>query len=145
MDTSTIWWLLAGSLVAIELMTGTFYLLMLSIGLASGAIAAHAALSMSMQLVIAALVASCAMGVWHWLGPRKTKGKTQSNQDLHIDIGSKVEVTAWSDLGAASVLHRGAAWSARHSQAGEGQSQVFQTGTHTIVEVDGNTLVLSQI
>ena len=42
MADSTVWWLLAGAAVAVELMTGTFYLLMLAIGLAAAALAAHA-------------------------------------------------------------------------------------------------------
>ncbi|MGA8787294.1 MAG: NfeD family protein, partial [Polaromonas sp.] len=32
MSESSIWWLLAGAAVAVELMTGTFYLLMLAVG-----------------------------------------------------------------------------------------------------------------
>ena len=32
MEESTIWWLLAGGLVVAELLTGTFYLLMLAVG-----------------------------------------------------------------------------------------------------------------
>ncbi|MDO9198743.1 NfeD family protein, partial [Rhodoferax sp.] len=42
MAESTIWWVLAGAVVAIELATGTFYLLMLSVGLVAAAISAHA-------------------------------------------------------------------------------------------------------
>ena len=42
MADSTLWWLLAGAAVAVELLTGTFYLLMLGIGVAAGALAAHA-------------------------------------------------------------------------------------------------------
>ena len=34
MDESTIWWLLAGATVGMELMLGTFYLLMVALGLA---------------------------------------------------------------------------------------------------------------
>ena len=41
MSESTIWWLLAGAAVAAELVTGTFYLLMLTVGLVAGAIAAY--------------------------------------------------------------------------------------------------------
>ena len=41
MADSTLWWLLAGAAVAVELLTGTFYLLMFAIGLAAAAIAAH--------------------------------------------------------------------------------------------------------
>ena len=39
---STWWWIVAGVLVAAELATGTFYLLMVAIGCAAGALAAHA-------------------------------------------------------------------------------------------------------
>ena len=41
MEQSTIWWLAAGIVVAAELLTGSFYLLMLALGLAAAAIAAH--------------------------------------------------------------------------------------------------------
>ena len=41
-NASTGWWLAAGVLVVAELATGTFYLLMLALGLAAGALAAHA-------------------------------------------------------------------------------------------------------
>ena len=37
MSHATIWWILTGSLVIAELLTGTFYLLMLAIGAAAGA------------------------------------------------------------------------------------------------------------
>ena len=42
MSDSTLWWLLAGAAVALELFTGTFYLLMLAVGMAAAALAAHA-------------------------------------------------------------------------------------------------------
>ena len=38
---ATIWWVAAGVLVAVELATGSFYLLMLALGAAAAAIAAH--------------------------------------------------------------------------------------------------------
>jgi membrane protein implicated in regulation of membrane protease activity len=38
---TTVWWVLAGIAVAVELATGTFYLLMLALGLAAGAVASH--------------------------------------------------------------------------------------------------------
>ena len=37
---STVWWLVTGGLIAVELLTGTFYLLMLSLGAAAAALAA---------------------------------------------------------------------------------------------------------
>ncbi|HEU6455220.1 MAG TPA: NfeD family protein, partial [Roseateles sp.] len=38
---ATTWWIAAGVLVAIELGTGTIYLLMLAVGAVAGALAAH--------------------------------------------------------------------------------------------------------
>ena len=42
LDAPSLWWLTVGALVAAELATGTFYLLMLALGAAAGAMAAHA-------------------------------------------------------------------------------------------------------
>ncbi|HOI65513.1 MAG TPA: NfeD family protein, partial [Thiomonas arsenitoxydans] len=41
MDNPTAWWILAGFFVAMELVSGTFYLLMLAVGAVAGALAAH--------------------------------------------------------------------------------------------------------
>ncbi len=53
---STIWWLLTGVVIATELATGTIYLLMISVGLAAGAIAAHLGLDLPVQISCAAVV-----------------------------------------------------------------------------------------
>lgn len=39
MTEATFWWILTGIAVGVEMLTGTFYLLMLSIGLTAAAIA----------------------------------------------------------------------------------------------------------
>ena len=51
MTHSTIWWLLAGVAVGVELVTGTFYLLMLAAGLVSAALAAHLGATVTVQPV----------------------------------------------------------------------------------------------
>jgi membrane protein implicated in regulation of membrane protease activity len=56
MQDSTVWWLLTGTAVAVELATSSFYLLMLAIGLAAGAMAAHVGGAVPTQLVAAAIV-----------------------------------------------------------------------------------------
>ncbi|MDH4106316.1 MAG: NfeD family protein, partial [Gammaproteobacteria bacterium] len=56
MTPATIWWVLAGVAVAVELATGTFYLLMLALGMAAGAIASHLGFGVPLQIVAAAAV-----------------------------------------------------------------------------------------
>ena len=56
MQASTIWWVLTGVVIATELATGTIYLLMISVGLAAGAIAAHLGLDLPVQISCAAVV-----------------------------------------------------------------------------------------
>ena len=48
MEASTIWWLAAGAVVVAELLTGTFYLLMVALGLVAAALAAHLGLALSL-------------------------------------------------------------------------------------------------
>ena len=56
MEASTIWWLAAGAVVVAELLTGTFYLLMVALGLVAAALAAHLGLASALQIVSAAIV-----------------------------------------------------------------------------------------
>ena len=62
---ATEWWIAAGVLVAAELATGTFYLLMLALGCVAGALGAHAGFTSTAQLVIGAAVGAGATALWH--------------------------------------------------------------------------------
>ena len=113
MAESTIWWLLAGAAVAIELATGTFYLLMLSIGMIAAAISAHLGLPVTGQIITSAAVGGGAVALWHWQrsqGP--ATAPANANPDVHIDIGEPVQVDQWNADGTASVQYRGANWTA---------------------------------
>ena len=57
-------WVLAGIAVVAELTTGTFYLLMIALGLVGGALAAHAGLGFAMQLVAAAAIGGGGVAAW---------------------------------------------------------------------------------
>jgi membrane protein implicated in regulation of membrane protease activity len=145
METSTVWWLLTGALVALELATGTFYLLMLALGMAAGAISAHLGLVGASQLVVAALIGAAAVLGWHRTYPKKSKHAADRNQDVHLDIGNTVEVKEWTSPQATLVMHRGAEWAAKPSGQGLPSDALPDIGPHRIVAVDGNTLVLSKI
>jgi membrane protein implicated in regulation of membrane protease activity len=133
------WWIAAGVLVAVELATGTFYLLMLALGAAAAALAAHAGLAFAMQLVIAALVGGGAVAGWHQRRQRQPQSPPASaNRDVNLDIGERVHVAHWLADGTASVHYRGAQWSARY--AGDGTPA---PGEFVIRAVEGNRLMLA--
>jgi len=136
---STMWWVAGGVLVAAELATGTFYLLMLALGCAAGALAAHAGLGLSAQIVTGALVGIAATAGWHFKRARHPRSApAESNRDVNLDIGQTVHVRAWGADGTAHVSYRGANWAA--SFGGEGTPA---PGQHAIVAVRGNQLVLA--
>lgn len=140
MADSTVWWLMAGAAVAVELATGTFYLLMLAIGLAAGALAAHAGVGPAMQFVAAAVVGGGAVSALH-LQKRKQPpaALSQANPDVNQDIGEMVQVDAWQADGTASVRYRGANWTV---VAAPGTSHGH--GAHRVREVVGNRLVVEK-
>lgn len=132
------WLVAAGVLVILELFTGTFYLLMIAIGLVFGALAAFAGFSGPLQAIAAAIVGVIATGLLH----RSRFGKpARSNaardQNVNLDIGQRVQVPGWED-GKARVLYRGALWDIEL-----GQGATPQAGEFKIVEVQGSRLIVS--
>lgn len=133
---ATLWWILAGLLVLAELLTGSFYLLMLALGAAAGAVAAHLALGATTQVVIAAVVGGGATAAWHLKRARHPRSApVEQNPDANLDIGQTVRVEQWSADGTARVNYRGSSWTARHVGSG-----TPQPGEHHIVSVSGNGL-----
>lgn len=141
MALSSIWWLLTGAAVVVELLTGTFYLLMLALGLAAAALAAHAGLGLSAQLVLAAGVGGGAVVAWHLRRSRQAPGPTpEASRDVHLDVGEPVWVGAWQVDGTASVRYRGSQWQVRLLPG-----RVARPGAHRVAEVVGNQLLLEPL
>lgn len=141
MSEAMVWWSLAAGMVALELLTGTFYLLMLSIGLAAGALASHAGLSMTLQVAVAAVVGGGAVAAWRWRQDRHPVApRATANKDVNMDIGETVQVSHWNDERQTRVTYRGADWSAALAPGSEPHE-----GQHRIVEVIGNRLILEPL
>lgn len=140
-DQSTLWWVVAGVLVAAELASGTFYLLMLALGAAAAALAAHLGMTATQQMVVAALVGGSAVVFWHFKRRHATAGQppVQANPDVNLDIGSVVHVEQWDAEGMGRVKYRGAEWQVRFQGSG-----TPGTGRHVIRGVDGNCLLLDR-
>jgi membrane protein implicated in regulation of membrane protease activity len=140
MAESTLWWLATGALIAVELVTGTFYMLMIAMGLAAAALAAHAGLVVTWQWGIAALVGGGSILVWRRIkGSQPQVAPARANRDVNMDIGETVHVEAFNDDGSCSVHYRGARWDAVLA-TGESAG----SGSYTIVEVVGSRLILKK-
>jgi membrane protein implicated in regulation of membrane protease activity len=140
LSNASVWWIAAGVAVAAELATGTFYLLMIALGLAAGALAAQFGSAEGMQFVAAAIVGGGATAFWHWrrvsrAGPALP---TARDRDVNLDIGERVHVSAWADDGTARVSYRGSTWTARLQP---GAPPV--AGEHVVAAVEGNWLILA--
>jgi membrane protein implicated in regulation of membrane protease activity len=135
------WWVASGVLVAAELATGTFYLLMLALGAAAGALAAHVGGGFNAQIVTAALVGGGATALWHLKRYRQPQSApAEANPDVNLDIGQRVRVESWAADGTAQVSYRGAHWAAVYRGSGPPAP-----GEHTIVAVQGSRLVVAPI
>lgn len=102
------WFLLAVALLGVEMVTGTFYLLMISIAMAIGGFAALSGLGFPAQLSLAALA-----GVAGIVFLRRKKSVLASDADnQNLDAGQAVKILSWRDDGTARVFYRGADWDA---------------------------------
>ncbi len=138
---STLWWMAAGGLVAAELASGTFYLLMLGLGCAAGALAAHAGLGGTAQMVLAAVVGAGATAAWH-LKRLQTPAAApaERNPDVNLDIGQQLHVGHWAADGTARAAYRGASWAVRHAGSGTPKA-----GEHRIVAINGSELRVEHV
>ncbi len=140
MESATMWWLAAGAAVAVELVTGTFYLLMVAVGLAAAAMAAHAGAGTPTQLVVAAVIGGGAVVVWHLRrGKRPAAPLAGANKDVNLDIGETIHITEWNTDGTATVSYRGASWTCLHRDGA-----APSTGLHKVVEVVGSRLLVEK-
>ena len=131
-------WIIAGFLlVIVELLTGTFYLLVIGVGAFAGALAAWLGGAVLVQAVAACVVALVGAGLvrqWH-----KSHQKAGAKDNL-LDLGQPVVLETWTnaDGGMARVKYRGASWDARVADGSRPEvgATLYVTGQ------DGNTLLV---
>lgn len=130
-----IWIVVAVVLLGAEMLTGTFYLLVMGIAATVGAIAAWAGASLELQIGLAiavAVIGAIIVSRWH-----KNRNKRNKPSDDNMEIG---QIVVWEDTypdGAWKVRYRGSQWQAQpvNSQVDSGQPLV-------IVETRGNLLIV---
>jgi membrane protein implicated in regulation of membrane protease activity len=132
------WLVAAGVLVILELFTGTFYLLMIAIGLAVGGIVAVGGADRPVQTIAAAAVGVLATALLHRSRfGRPARHDPARDRNVNLDIGQHVQVPGW-DNGRARVMYRGALWDVEL-----GQGATAHAGDFRIVEVQGSRLVVA--
>ena len=136
MSNFSLWLVLAGILLIAEITTGTFYLLMVSLGAAVGALMAYLGYGLESQIATAAVLAVA--GSLLLRNRSINRSKTDKQHDV-LDIGNKLQVTSWDANGRASVQYRGANWAA------ESTDSTPVTGLHQIVDVQGNILKVKSV
>lgn len=131
------WAILGLVLVIVELLTGTFYLLMLGVAAFGAAAAAWLGLEFWAQILVAALVS--AIGCY---GVHVYREKNRKQQMAPLDQGMPASFEAWIDAGSrlARVRYRGAPWEARV----EGADAIEPGATLWVVAADGNTLKVAK-
>jgi membrane protein implicated in regulation of membrane protease activity len=140
-----IWFAVACALVILEMATGTFYLLMIAIGVAGGGIVALSGASGTWQCIIAAAIAAIAT-----FALRRSRFGRSENLDasrdpgVNLDIGQTLEVAEWrhaagttSATSTARVMYRGALWDVELAGGGTAVPGVFR-----IQEIRGNRLIV---
>ena len=133
MDHTIVWAVIGLVLVIVEVVTGTFYLLMLGVAAFGAALAAWLGLGFSAQSIVAAVVS--AVGCY---GVHLYRAKNSAQQMAPIDAGMPASFESWLDAGSrlARVRYRGASWDARV----EGGEAVEPGATLYVLAADGNTL-----
>lgn len=144
-----VWSILVAAVVILELLSGTFYLLMIAIGLAGGALVAFAGFTVELQIIVAALVGLAATIVLH---RRRASGVAAQggaqNPNMHLDIGQAVQVDYWTTQGAigdsptARAMYRGAMWDVELAKQNDG-IQLAEPGRFVIKEIQGSRLILT--
>jgi len=111
LDPYLVWILTAITLVIVELLTGTFFLLVLGIAAAGGAALAYAGLTFWAQTAAATVIAI--LGV---VMVQRYRSRVKSSGSINaIDVGHRVTLDSWvnESEGIARVQYRGTLWDAK--------------------------------
>lgn len=136
-----VWFSLAGALIILDMFIGTFYLLMIGLGLAAGGVAAFAGGDVTLQLLVAAIIGIAAVQMLR----RSRAGKLHDSDasrdpNVNLDIGQTLNVETWNEtdgIFTARAGYRGASWDVELARGAEARSGLF-----VIREVRGNRLIV---
>lgn len=137
MDTYLIWLVAGFALIVVELVSGTFYLLVLGVAALAGGVVAYAGLPLSVQAIAASALA--VVGVVWVNRVRRASGSVKMRS---LEVGQPAAFDRWVDraAGQARVKYRDALWDA--SVVGEVSGEPGEV--LYVASIDGNTLKVSK-
>ncbi|HCN72801.1 MAG TPA: NfeD-like family protein 1 [Pusillimonas sp.] len=132
------WFGIAALALIGEILSGTFYLLLIAAGLAAAGVAAAVGAALSVQIAVVAIVTGLGLVVLRKTGfLKKREINAARNRDVVLDIGQTIMVTTWSENNRTKIRYRGASWDARLAKGA-----IAKPGPHKIMEMDGTVLIL---
>jgi membrane protein implicated in regulation of membrane protease activity len=132
------WFVVAFGLLVAELLTGTFYLLVISTALAVAGIAALAGAPVALQFVVAAAIG---IGGSIWLRATRFGKRLHERGDdrvQNMDIGQSLRVENWTDARTARASYRGAVWDVELAPGEQPAS-----GEFVIRQIHANRLIVA--
>jgi membrane protein implicated in regulation of membrane protease activity len=138
MSGSIVWFVIAFGLLVAELLSGTFYLLVIAVAMAVAGLAAWAGAPLALQLVLAALLA---VGGSIWLRATRFGKRLHERGDdrvQHMDVGQSLRVEHWTAARTARANYRGAVWDVELAPGEQPAS-----GEFVIREIQANRLIVA--
>jgi membrane protein implicated in regulation of membrane protease activity len=134
-----VWWFVIGfGLLVAELLTGTFYLLVIAVAMGAAGVAALAGAPFSLQLVIAAGIG---LGGSLWLRATKWGRRLHERGDdrvQNMDIGQSLRVDQWTPARTARANYRGSIWDVELAPG-----ELAVPGDYVIREIQANRLIVA--
>jgi membrane protein implicated in regulation of membrane protease activity len=138
MDSHIIWFVVAFGLLVAELLTGTFYLLVIALALGVAGVAAWLGAPVALQFVLAAAIG---LGGSMWLRTTRFGKRLHEKGDdrvQHMDIGQSLRVEQWTPARTARANYRGAVWDVELAPGEQPQA-----GEFVIREIHANRLIVA--
>lgn len=137
------WLVLAGVLTILEIFSSTFYLLMIAIGAAAGAVLAWLGFGSTTQMLVATVIALAATYVLRQSKYGKIqKGDAARDPNVNLDIGQILKIDEWKNEPdnqyVARVSYRGAMWDVELENNADPRPGLFK-----INEIRGSRLIVA--
>jgi len=135
-----VWWFVIGfGLVVAELLTGTFYLLVIAVAFGAAGVAALLGGPVVLQWATAAAVS---LGGTLWLRQsrfgRRLRDRALSDHVQNMDVGQTLRVDQWAPNRTARANYRGATWDVDLAPG-----EAPESGEFVIREIHANRLIVA--